>query len=119
MRSITGVVPQNVHANLKGYACYKLFGVYYLAIISEVGAQVPGILYSGLLHKQVKRLDAYESSQYHRVSVEVVDSQQQTQRAWSYVLKPGYYHRLNKKVWFQESFASNYLDKYISCHGWR
>jgi len=119
MRSVTGVVPGNCPASLDDYACYELYGVDYPAIVPDTGACVTGILYSELSPRQLRRLDHYESSQYERVLLDVIDNQLQKHKAWVYVLNPRYCYRLRNRAWSLELFASNHLEKYISRHGWR
>lgn len=119
MRAVTGVVPEHCLTSLDGYACYDLYGAHYPAIVAEAGAQVTGILYRGLSPQQLRRLDHYESGQYDRRLLEVVDNQLQMHKAWAYVINPRYCHRLKNKRWSRELFASHHLEKYISRHRWR
>ena len=119
IRSVIGTVPDSIAVRLEGYACYEVYGVTYPAIIPEHTATVAGIMYLGLDARQLKSIDNYESMQYERLPVHVVDNEGKLHKAWSYVLAPGQYHRIKKQPWSIERFAKNDLDKYISRQGWR
>lgn len=119
MHAVIGRVPDAVEASLADYQCYALHGASYPAIIPENNACVNGLLYLGLDIKELRCIDRYESRQYLRVQVDVMDSAGNVHTAWGYLLAPGEYHRLKKQPWQRDKFAKNELGKYIIRHGWR
>lgn len=119
MCAVIGTVPDSIEARLAGYACYEIYGVSYPAIIPQQGITVSGTMYLGLGTRQLKLIDRYESTQYKRLLVRVVDNKDNLHSTWSYVLAPDQYHRIKKQPWLRSRFAKNDLDKYISQHGWR
>ena len=100
------------HARLSGYARYAMRGCDYPAILPQAGGVVEGVLYLGIGPAAIKRLDAFEGSEYRRELVLVEDARGRRLRAWCYILKPEYHCRLTDQPWDSEAFRQNALDRY-------
>jgi gamma-glutamylcyclotransferase (GGCT)/AIG2-like uncharacterized protein YtfP len=119
MHSVIGRVPASVEASLADFACYRLHGASYPAIIPEQHGVVNGLLYTGLAMKELRCIDIYEGRQYLRAQVNITYAEGAVKTAWGYLLAPGQYYRLKKQPWCRDKFAKDELDKYIIRHGWR
>lgn len=114
MRRVSGTVPPAAAASLDDYVCHALAGLAYPGIVPHKGAQVSGVLYSGLSRAQLVKLDAYEGEQYLRRRVWVSPAAGSPMQVWTYVLNPRYYHRLSPANWSLEQFKRDHLQLYLS-----
>ena len=113
MRSVCGGLPEALPAHLMDYACYVLTGRLYPAIVPAKGESVGGVLYTGVRQAQFARLDTYEGGEYRRSQV-WLETGGDRLRAWTYVLRPRYYHRLSRRRWSPEQFRREQLKFYIA-----
>ncbi len=88
MRSVCGYIKQGIPAQLMGYRRRGLYGEDYPAIVPDRQYLVQGLLYTGITSAQLRAIDRYEGELYRRIQVSVAG-----RRAWTYVLRPRYYHR--------------------------
>lgn len=114
MRSVSGCLPPASAATLPGYARYCLSGCDYPAIAPLPGAQVAGVLYHGLGRAQWARLDRYEGHEYQRRRVWLESDTGQRLWAWTYVLRPRFYHRRVRQGWSLAQFRREKLYLYLA-----
>lgn len=118
MRAVIGRVPPARLAVLPSFACYRVSGKAYPAVVVDQASYTEGLLYAGLTDSELKKLDAYEGAEYlrQRQTITTFPGQQSIQ-AWVYVIHPLCRNRLSRTPWKavlpQNNFCSH--DR----HGWR
>lgn len=99
MLAVIHRLPRSYPATLHDYACCRLHGHNYPAIVSETGVCTRGRVYTGLRPADLGRLDAYEGDLYQRVRLRLTGLRGRRQCTWVYMLKPARRHRLSSKIW--------------------
>jgi gamma-glutamylcyclotransferase (GGCT)/AIG2-like uncharacterized protein YtfP len=100
-------------ARLFGYARYRISDRVYPAIVPAAGADVVGILYSGLDAAELTRLDDYEGDIYERRELSVLVGDANV-AACTYVLRPQHLHRLSGEPWDLLQFERDHLQSYLA-----
>ena len=100
MRAVIGRVPPSRGAVLHSFACYRVSGKAYPAVVPDQVSSTAGLLYFGLAESELKKLDAYEGAEYlrQRQPINAAPDQQPVQ-AWVYVIHPLCRARLSRTVW--------------------
>ena len=110
---IVGRPLRGVAARLDGYARYRVADRVYPAIVEAPGAEVPGVLYSGLDTAELDRLDVYEGDLYERRDVSVWVGPARVSAA-TYIARPELQHRLSSEPWDFAGFLRDHLDGYLA-----
>ena len=113
MRAITGQVHVLQRAVLSGYARYRVKGEIYPGLVLEQDAETPGILYQGLVRREVRKLDAFEGSLYQRTRVAVRLETGDWVKAQTYVIVPSCRHRLSDQPWSMDAFGRQGVRQFI------
>jgi gamma-glutamylcyclotransferase (GGCT)/AIG2-like uncharacterized protein YtfP len=95
MRAVAGRDFPSEPARLRGYHRGLVRGAPYPAVVPRPGAVTPGVLYAGLDPRSLRRVDRYEGEMYAREDLPVEMPDGSTRRAWVYVLKRRWRHRLS------------------------
>lgn len=101
-------------ATLADHVRRPVLGQDYPAVVPQAGASVAGLLWVDLPEDAWPRLDAFEGDEYRRVEVLVTLPDGGWQRAWTYVFKPEYAHRLAQGDWDEAAFAREGKDRFIA-----
>jgi len=100
-------------AVLDGYACYRIRGKPYPAIVVEPTGSVSGLLYSDVGAPELERLDRYEGELYERRTLGVrVDGTPLT-AAVGYVLADRHRSLLSAQGWELAAFEREHLAEYL------
>lgn len=110
MKLVTGVDFKFSSATLNGYQRFKIKDKTYPGIIKSPFQTINGVLYSGLDDHALILLDEFEDILYDRC---LVDIENETDRAFVYVIKDEYRICLANEAWSLEEFKSRYLNKYL------
>ncbi len=113
MRLVTGSDYKRNSAVLPGYACRKLAGVVYPAIVACPGASCVGDVCLGVFAEDILLLDRYEGSEYVRqtVVVDMLDGSQT--EAEAYVLAPAQSGRILDEPWSFDQFMAIHRAEYL------
>jgi gamma-glutamylcyclotransferase (GGCT)/AIG2-like uncharacterized protein YtfP len=107
IEALIGRVPPRVPATLPGYRRYRVIGEVFPAIAAEPAARVDGLVYRGLDQAEWGILDAFESSIYTRVRVEVRTAPGTAMTADAYVIADDQAGLLQRApAWSPEEFAA-------------
>ena len=98
---------------LHGYARYRIRDRVYPGVIPEHGSCVEGILYAGIDRKTLRRIDEFESDDYQRGRIKVIDSDGNNLDAWCYIISPGKRFMLSGCDWNAEEFRTKHLQAYL------
>lgn len=112
-RQVTGRRLTGKPAQLEGYACYSVTGQVFPAICAEPGAVTPGVIYTGIGRRLLRKLDAYESDFYQRIRVQVRVSEGSVVQAWVYIIRPRYRNCLSRDKWDCEVFRVKHMQHYL------
>jgi gamma-glutamylcyclotransferase (GGCT)/AIG2-like uncharacterized protein YtfP len=112
-RQVTGCRLTGKPALLEGYARYTVTGQVFPGICAEAGAVTPGVIYTGIGRRMLRRLDAYESDYYQRIRVQVRVSTGGTVPAWVYIIHPRYRNWLSHDRWDREVFRMKHMQHYL------
>ncbi len=112
MHAVSGCDAPGEPAVLADYRRRRVAGEAYPAIVEAAGETVEGLVYCGLGHRQLERLDRFEGEMYRRVRVGVTMSGVPRQ-AQAYVLQPQYRHRLTDRPWSLQDFAVQGLRRFV------
>lgn len=107
MASVSGMTLTGIPALLRGYRRYRVYAEVYPGIFPSPRDSVDGLLYEGLTLRAWERLDRFEGEMYERQEVEVELESGRIQTALTYVVRPGFRHRLSDSPWS--------LDEFLSC----
>ena len=118
MRQVANVSTPPVRARLKGFACFGVKGELYPAIVPHEGSEVFGLLYRHLKPVEIQRIDEYEGTLYDRVLLQIEYGRAGTVKAWTYVMNPGYLHKLDNTPWLINQFARHHLSRYKARNRW-
>lgn len=100
MRAVIGRVPPARLAVLPAFACYRVSGKTYPAVVADQVSCTEGLLYTGLTDVELKKLDTYEGGEYLRRRQTITTSPgQQVAQAWVYVIHPLCRARLSRTAW--------------------
>jgi gamma-glutamylcyclotransferase (GGCT)/AIG2-like uncharacterized protein YtfP len=110
---IVGRALASCPARLEGYARYRVDQRVYPAIVRQSGAQVAGLLYSGLDARELEHLDVYEGELYERTRL-VVQAGGALIEAWTYVLGDAHLDQLATDPWDLETFQREHLASYLT-----
>ncbi len=114
MRAVIGRLPPREAAVLPDHRRHGLRGRVYPVVVPEAGAQVDGVLYTGLTPQELARLDRYEDDFYLRRRVTVRDATGRARTAWCYVLRPRSRVRLARRPWSHARFERTALRDYLA-----
>ena len=114
MRAVTGRDFTAQAACLRNYARFRVKDALYPGIVAKRHGMIDGMVYLGLDHSAVQRLDVFEGGLYRRIQVCVETKSGEFISAETYVVKPGYRYRLTSTPWNQEEFESKHLDEFLS-----
>jgi gamma-glutamylcyclotransferase (GGCT)/AIG2-like uncharacterized protein YtfP len=112
LNALLGRLPLHCEALLEGYRRYTIQGECYPAIVNNPGANVRGLLLSGLTKSDVETLDDYEGDAYVRAQVIVAVDGKPTQ-ANCYVWRSQSDVRLGNEAWDLETFRTRHLADYL------
>ncbi|UCF93685.1 MAG: gamma-glutamylcyclotransferase [Desulfobacterales bacterium] len=107
IHTVTGRTYDGLAAQLPGFAIKKLRDAQYPAVIDSPDDETAGILYTGLSEEDLALLDLFEGELYQRKLLKVSTPDGQTCKAWVYVIKDQYRHKLTQDRWYLQEF----LDK--------
>ncbi len=115
LHSLLGRLPGSSEAILPGYHRFSIHDGAdvrpYPAVFPRHGAEVQGLLLSGLSPKEHTILDAYEDEDYVKTAVSVLQDDQRVE-ASVYVWRAGKRGQL-RGVWDLEQFRVQHLDAYL------
>lgn len=111
-------------AVLLGWKAVKVKNEDYPALIPANGAEVSGIIQTGLSEADFEILDAFEGEQYQRNQLTVTDIQGQVQgqahQAYVYLFKADYQAQLSIESWSYQEFVQHGLSRFLNCYlGWQ
>lgn len=100
MRAVIGRVPTARLAVLHAFACYRVSGKAYPAVVADQASRTEGLLYTGLTDAELKKLDAYEGGEYLRQRHTITTAPgRQSVQAWVYVIHPLCHDRVSRTAW--------------------
>jgi gamma-glutamylcyclotransferase (GGCT)/AIG2-like uncharacterized protein YtfP len=113
MRLVCGQTFPGIAAHLDDFACRKVTGEKFPAIVPAQGGRVTGLLYSELSRADLVNLDNYEGDLYERCQV-MVSCHDGTKRASeTYVLRVAYRQLLSNEKWCLGDFSGEIKEAYI------
>ena len=114
MAAVCGARPDHRPATLRGHRRHAVVGVAYPGIVPNADHRVRGVLYLDLPDSAWPRLDAFEGEEYERRLVEVEADEGTRTRAWTYVFRPRFAHRLAPADWDFEHFLRDGKARFMS-----
>ncbi len=111
---VAGRVPECSPATLNNWRRHALRDRTYPGAVQELGHSIRGVLWHDISDSELIRLDAFESSEYQRIEVEVTLESGQTLMAQIYAwLNPGL---LEVNDWSQDDFEKNHRPAFFAMH---
>jgi gamma-glutamylcyclotransferase (GGCT)/AIG2-like uncharacterized protein YtfP len=100
-------------AELEGFVARRLRGQPYPGLVPAKGARTRGALYLGIDPRTREILDRFEGEMYERRPVRVTPAEGAVALAFTYLLRPPFYHFLTDEPWDPERFASSHLPRWL------
>ena len=114
LTSVAGCTPVSATVVLKDYRRLKVRHEHYPGLIHHPGGSVEGVLYRTLEVPAWARLDRFEGEMYERVAVTVELGDGMLAQADTYLIRPGFEHRLEPVDWDFEFFLAQGKDGFVS-----
>ena len=112
-RVVQGDYPSS-HASLDGYRRLSVINETYPALVPVPGTHsIQGVVYQGVSHDDIGRLDEFEGDYYRREEVEVIIAGGQRMISYTYVFRPEYQQLLSTRDWNPDTFRRNGLDAFL------
>lgn len=92
-----------IPAVTKGFCRCSIQNSQSCSLVPAAGGHVAGMLYGGVSAAEMDRLDQYTDELFERVQLQVVTPTEKI-LAFSYAIRPEYYHRIELVKWDQRRF---------------
>jgi len=100
-------------ARLDGFAAWKVRGEAYPGLAPAADQTTEGLVYIGVTHDAVARLDAFEGPFYQRELVDVRLADDTLMPAFSYIVSPAHRHTLEPVRWDADDFRRRHLHDFL------
>lgn len=114
LAEVAGISLKGATAVLDGYARHPVLGEDYPGMVPDPAQSVSGILYRGLPHTALDRLDRFEGTEYIRCRVTVRVTSGLRIPAWAYVFRPELRSALAPGNWDYETFMTHHQARFRS-----
>lgn len=114
MTAVCGTRSTRRPATLHGYRRRAVVGATYPGVEPNADHCVQGVLYLELPDSAWPRLDGFEGEEYERRIVEVEMADRSRLRAWTYVFRPCFAHRLAPDDWDYEHFLREGKARFVA-----
>lgn len=112
MFRVAGCKTDYTQASLNNFFRSKIQNREYPGIVPHHGARVSGVLYFDISTEAIERLDVFEGEMYLRQKVEVINDENNSVTAMTYVIKPQYLNILSDKEWSFDEFLAGGKEKF-------
>jgi gamma-glutamylcyclotransferase (GGCT)/AIG2-like uncharacterized protein YtfP len=107
MEEVAGVLPPHGPAILSGYSRWAVQGESYPAVVPDVAGRVEGVVYQNVPDRAWERLDRFEGEMYVRQAVQIELNDGRTLPAETYVARPAFRARLDRREWRYSDFLDH------------
>lgn len=107
---------QYCDASLHGYKRLNIKNEVYPALVPASNHKVAGKLIFNINNEDMKLLDQFEGSQYHRARLTVLDASNSKHTAEVYVFNQQYVHLLLDTEWSPVKFGEQNMQVFLSCY---
>lgn len=112
--AVTGRPLAGTPAVLDGYARFGIHNEPFPGIVPSEPHQVEGVLYTGVLPAERRRIDVFEGEPYHRETVIVrLPEDGASVEAITYVIRPHWRTVMTTAGWDPDEFARRWHDTYV------
>ncbi len=114
MRLVTGREFEGLPGSALGWACYRVRGEVFPALVAEPGARTRGLVFRRVDARSLAALDAFEGPLYQRRALAIRCDDGATRAAEAFVLAPGGERALTREAWDRGDFERRELRAYCA-----